>query len=104
MESITFLDPNKLFELVQDSVQNLELNLCRKFEFGTRVGLYIHVSCLIERLVTKQEVSYHLSENKEVDAVFRKKIRDSFYNVTNVFGVELPQSEIAYIYEYIHIS
>ena len=68
------------------------------------MGLYIHVSCLIERLVTKQEVSYHLSENKEVDAVFRKKIRDSFYNVTNVFGVELPQSEIAYIYEYIHIS
>ncbi|EFP63127.1 hypothetical protein HMPREF0983_00325 [Erysipelotrichaceae bacterium 3_1_53] len=59
---------------------------------------------MIERLVTKQEVSYHLSENKEVDAVFRKKIRDSFYNVTNVFGVELPQSEIAYIYEYIHIS
>lgn len=103
MESITFLDPVRLFNLVEESVYNLELSLNLKFDFSLKVGLYIHLGCLIERLVTgKTNFAYMKKCDEDIPQSFKKSIRQSFINITNVFNITIPENEIVYIFDYIY--
>lgn len=101
IESITFLDPIKLFHLVEDSIYQLEIHLAQKFSIGTKMGLYIHVSCLIEKLVTKQRVISYEGIPSLADPAMEQKIMNSFMNIKRAFDIEIPKSEIDYIAYYI---
>jgi len=69
------------------------------------MGLYIHISCLVERLVTKKVLDYgDTIKFKENQQDFILKVKTSFYNIFENYGVDLPLSEINYLYNYISLD
>lgn len=103
MENLTILNAPKLLDFVSDSVQNLQLLMQRKFQSRTIIGIYIHVCFLVERLVTKTAFDKYasLSNFQEVHKDFIEQVYKSFELMLKHYHVQMPISEIAYLYEYI---
>ena len=106
VESITILNPAKLLDEVEHSVTRLSRITGQKLEGRIIIGLYVHLCCLVERLVTKTSI-----ENYQDLEGFQKKhgdfigwVQECFQDISNHYKVDLPVSEIAYIYDYIHLN
>lgn len=54
---LTILNPQVLLDNVSVAMDVLQDCLQEKFDGKTLIGLYIHVCCLIERLVTKTAIT-----------------------------------------------
>lgn len=103
MESITILNPSRLMDNVSDAVNYLQRLMNRKFHSKTIAGIYIHISFLMERLVTKNAIETHedLSQFIEEQQQFIEYVNISFETMIKHYNVELPISEIACLYDYI---
>lgn len=67
------------------------------------IGLYVHLCCLVERLVTKTPIEAYANERefRTAHAAFIDAFRMSFSSITDHYRVEVPATEIAYVYDYI---
>lgn len=107
VENLTILNAKNLMDLVVDSVEKLIQSLKKNIDARTRIGIYIHICFLIERLVTKNEI--HV--DKDITEVFVENnhsfiqiTEQSFRNMLESYSVQLPVSEIKYLYDYIYIE
>lgn len=100
---LTILNPQILLENVTRSVERLQTCMGREFKGRTLVGIYIHVCCLVERLVTKNPIQD--DQNMERFAAehgdFIRMVDTCFTNIKNHYGVEIPLNEISYLYDFI---
>ncbi len=100
---ITILNPDKLIDQLEISIETLQYELNYKFTDDLKICLYIHLSCLIERLVTKTHADetdiQKLNAFKRNNHKFISIIRKSFSLIENYYSVKIPVSEIIYIYE-----
>lgn len=100
---LTILEPIRLMEFVREFVDELQLRLNNFVSNRTIIGLYIHISCMIERLVTKdpiyarENLEQFRIENKE----FIKAVEVSFDQISSHYGISIPDSEVSYLYDYI---
>lgn len=103
VSNLTILDANKLLDFVAEAVEQMQIELQTEFTGKTMVGMYIHMSCLVERLVTKEpiETNYGLEEFENNHGDFIKIVKDSFSNICRHYRVDIPLSEIAYLYDYV---
>lgn len=103
MENLTILNAPKLLDFVSDAVQNLQLLMQKKFQSRTIIGIYIHVCFLVERAVTKTtfDKCENLSEFVVQHQDFIEQVHQSFDVLLQHYHIEMPISEIAYLYEYI---
>ena len=98
---LIILNPDKILTQVQEAISTLEYNLKLKFPNSLKIGIYIHISCMMERLVIREP----LVEYKNIEAFmqcnrhFIKEFKKSFSVMENFYKVEIPVSEIAYIYD-----
>lgn len=103
VQYLTILNPDKVLDMVEQALVKLQQSIGIKLNGKTLVGMYIHISCLIERLVTKtpienyQDLDQFLLDHQN----FIGQVELSFSDVIRHYGVTLPVSEIAYIYDYI---
>lgn len=99
---LTILNADKVLELVNNSLNNLQERLQIQLRYKSIIGLNVHLSCLVERLVKKIpiETYYELEVFQKDHPRFIEACKDSFMNIERHYGVELPISEIAYIYDY----
>lgn len=106
VESITILNPDKLLDEVEQAVGRLQKITGRKIAGRIMIGLYVHLCCLVERLVTKTPIDNYqdLEEFEQKHAEFIRQVRDSFQDISRHYRVALPVSEIAYIYDYMHLN
>lgn len=104
IEYLTILNADKVLEFVDETLEQLQIALGRRFSAKTIIGLNIHISCLVERLIKKTPIMSHLDEEVFVTTQkeFIDTVRICFRNITDHYGVELPISEIHYIYDYIY--
>lgn len=104
--SITILNPDKLLDEVEKSVRRLQKLTGQKIEGRIMIGLYVHLCCLVERLVTKTTIENYegLEYFTEHHQDFIGEVRECFQSISNHYKVELPVSEIAYIYDYINMN
>ena len=74
-----------------------------KIDFNTSIGLMIHISCMIERLVTHssiyEEVDISSFAKKEIDTIHI--IKESLKDIELNYGISIPTYELLYIYDYI---
>lgn len=100
---LTILNPKVLLDNVSYAVDSLQDHLEKRFGGKTLIGIYIHVCCLIERLVTKSAITeFNGLENFERDHQdFIKNVHDSFMTLSKRYNITIPTSEIAYLYEFI---
>lgn len=103
IQNITILNPNVLLKHIEEAVELLQRNLNLSFSNKILVGLYIHLCCMVERLITKNEYRTHeeldnfINNEKE----FISSFRSSFSRVVSHYNIEIPLSEIQYIFDYI---
>ncbi|WP_440321636.1 PRD domain-containing protein [Laedolimicola sp.] len=104
VEALTILNAGKVLSQVDAMLDELQTLTKRKFLEKTIVGLNIHISCLIERLVKKEEITTHLKLEhfEEEHGDFIQMVEKSFANIARQYNIRLVLSEIAYIYDYIH--
>lgn len=103
MNNLTILNPNKLLEHVADAIDKLQSMMNISFTNNTCFGLYVHICCLIERLVTNRSINIYTDEEnfEQQQAEFIKYVKLSFSVVETYYSVEIPVEEIGYIYNYV---
>ncbi len=106
IENITILNSNKIIDQVEIIINDLERKLKMNFTNDLKISLYIHISCLIERLVMKEPITSYkgLDEFKQCHGQFINFAEESFSVIADVYKVEVPVSEIAYIYDIINLK
>lgn len=99
---LTILNAQKVIDDVEEFVLEAQRLLDKKMDSTSRLGLYVHVACLIERLMLKQGIdevegmeTYSLENKEQMDL-----IRQAFSGVQEHYSVELPDPEIMYILNY----
>ena len=102
VNQLTILNPEKVMNIVEEIVGDLEEKLNKKMDIANKVGLSIHISCLIERLLLKQGI-----ENVDGIELFRRenkeaieKVREAFSVANYQYSVEITDPEIKYILNY----
>ena len=80
LDTLSILDAKKLLEFVEGAVNQMQLQLDRRFYGNTLAGLYIHLCCMIERLVTKEPITNHegLQQFEKENRKFIEIVRRSF--------------------------
>lgn len=103
MNALTILNPTQLLEYVANAIDRLQQSMELSFSNSTCFGLYVHISCLIERLVMNKNIESHADIEKFIEEhqSFIDKVKESFAQVEDYYGVTFTMEEIAYIYEYI---
>lgn len=102
MTNLTILNPNKLLEHVSRGLDKLQELLNVKFKNHTCFGLYVHICCLVERLVTRQAITAFGDidfEKNHQDFIIA--LKQAMKEVESFYKVEIPSEEIEYIYEYV---
>lgn len=102
MNALTILNPNRLLEQVSNSIDQLQKYLKIQLKSKTCFGLYVHICCMIERLVLSKginEIDSKEFEDKHSD--FISVLKKSFKDVERYYGIDIPIAEIIYIYNYV---
>ena len=82
----------------------LQNNLKIHLHGSTLVGIYVHICCLVERLVTKSAIDDDpkVGETFAMDhSRFINAVNESFAQIRKHYNIEIPNNEMAYIYHYI---
>lgn len=104
VESITILNPDKLFGEIERAVDRLQQLTGDAISGRVAIGLYVHLCCLVERLVTRSPIDSYADENRFAaeHREFITAFRESFSGISAHYRVEAPVTEIAYAYDYIN--
>ncbi|HBM7294674.1 TPA: PRD domain-containing protein, partial [Clostridioides difficile] len=76
----------------------------KKLSNDKKISLYVHLSCMIERLVRQTEIE----EYTDMDLLIKnhhsevKLIKNAFSVLEKSYSVQIPISEIGYIYNIIY--
>lgn len=99
LDSVTILDTEKVMEEIDHFMRELEVQLNRRISNPKKLALYVHVSCLIERLIRQMPIEtyqglekWEQCQKEEVSA-----IKSAFSVIEEHYSVMIPHSEIAYI-------
>ncbi|WP_339179968.1 sigma 54-interacting transcriptional regulator [Oceanobacillus sp. FSL W7-1293] len=103
LDHITILNPEKIINHVERALTLLQEIFQVKLSNSSKISLYIHISCLIERLVKQQpiEVYTELDNFEHKHREFISGIKKAFIQLENVYNITLPTSEIGYIHDII---
>lgn len=103
VDYLTILNAEKVLEVVGVAVDEMEKKLNIELMTSIKIGLYVHLSCLLERLITKTHITSYdgIERFKEENKEFIEIVRESLTEVEKYFSVEIPVEEIGYIFDYI---
>ncbi|WP_259337076.1 PRD domain-containing protein [Bombilactobacillus bombi] len=103
INSITILDVNIVMTNIDEAMRNYTVISGEKLSNVTRMSLYVHVSCLIERLIRNEPITSY--DNKLLDDTNSQKkfsqIKSAFSVIENKYSVKIPDSEYGYIFDII---
>ena len=104
LEYLTILNPEKIVNYTEEIIQEIKKEIEPNLLSSKIVGLYIHISCLIERLITDKYITQYenIDEFSRKHGDFIAKVKESFGKLENNYCVEIPTSEIAYIHDFIY--
>lgn len=103
VEYLTILDVKKVIGFVNDAVNLMQSTMNIRIDFTTSFGLFIHISCMIERMVTKQadEEDLDWTSLTKTELYYMDVIAGCFKQIAAQYKITIPQYEIYYIYNYI---
>lgn len=103
VENLTILNADTLLDYVIHAVKRMQNLLGRNFTNKTSVGLYVHICCLVERLVTKAEIETRPDTEAFIQGEkdFVRCVNNAFREIQKHYRIQLPDSEIMFLYEYV---
>lgn len=99
--SLSFLNPNIIVSEVEHVIKQYETYYGATFENYLRINLYMHISIMIERLMTTED---NLDEEASCDLTNKQKefaevTRNAFDLISKKYKIKVPISEILLMYE-----
>ena len=105
IESVTILNPKSLLDAVEECLHRLERLEGSKIDPKIMVGLSVHVCCFVERMVMRIPVKNYpdLDNFEREHNNFIQNVRSAFVHLVEQYGIDIPSSEVGYIYDYIQL-
>ncbi|OOM72499.1 regulatory protein LuxO [Clostridium puniceum] len=100
-ELLTFLNPDKIYALLEDFVTSVEKSLCIIYENPVKLRIMLHVACALERMVLNDGLEYRespdtlnknsLSALNEASLIFKKSLsisltKDELYYMVDMLN------------------
>ncbi|MBS5865575.1 MAG: PRD domain-containing protein [Coriobacteriaceae bacterium] len=104
IESLTILNPEMLYVEADRAVKRLSELSGKPIDARRRIGVYVHLCGLIERLMTKNfvDTAPDVERFEAEHADFIGWFREAFSDMTCRYRVEIPISEISYVHHMLH--
>ncbi|CAM3326785.1 sigma 54-interacting transcriptional regulator [Vagococcus fessus] len=99
---LSILNPEKTIQLITEMMELWEEEFQLSIPNNLRTALYIHISCMIERVITRTYVENHstdLSEFSKEHEYFIKVIKDGLAKFESIYHAEVDLGEIAYLHQ-----
>ncbi|OPJ60397.1 sigma 54-interacting transcriptional regulator [Clostridium oryzae] len=99
--SVTILDTNKILENIEICLNNLEVIMGKRLPNNKKVALYVHISCLVERLIRNAPIKKYrnLDEFVQCQKDMINNIKKAFSVIEEIYNVKINMEEIGYIYD-----
>lgn len=98
---LTILNPDKILMYIEDMIHRWEAAFSIVLPNNLVMSLYIHLSSMIERVITRNEITFHENQQKyeEEHKYFFETMNKGFKEIERSYHIKVPNSEIAYIYD-----
>lgn len=106
IHSLTILNTDNIIRQIEEAIVKLEAFMNTKFTNDLKISLYIHISCLIERLIRQCPIKDYkeLDNFEKCQRNFIDMVKVAFSVIENMYGVNIINSEIGYIYDIIALK
>ncbi|SFD21464.1 sigma-54-dependent transcriptional regulator [Clostridium uliginosum] len=102
---LTFLNVKKASKTLNEILDKISLAYNQKIDDGMYIKFLFHCSCMIERVIRNEPLPYKkFSEIKNTKEELFNAIKDNFVLAEEVFGISIPDTELAYVVEMIDIN
>lgn len=104
LDSITILDTKKIMEVCEKVIHQLEDSLLLTLTNAKKIALYVHLSCMVERLIRRAEIeefpdiekfAYTNEKNLRV-------IKSALSVIEQGYSVNVPLPEMGYIHNILY--
>lgn len=101
INSVTILDTEKVMGEIELFMRDLEMKSQITIGNAKKLALFVHVSCLIERLIRNMPIETYIGyeELEKCQKNLLDNIKKAFSVIENDYSVNIPHSEIAYVYD-----
>lgn len=97
---LTFVDVRKVSEVLDKVIINISHDLHKYVEDILYIKFLFHCSCMVERVIRNDPLPYkNVSAIKNENENLFSIVKNRFNIVEEVFGIQIPDSEFAYIVE-----
>lgn len=104
-EVLTFLNAKKASKTLSEVLENIASAYNKEIDDAMYIKFLFHCSCMIERVIRNEALPYKkFSVIKSTKEELFKIIKNNFILVEEVFGIHIPNTELAYIVEMIDIN
>lgn len=101
-KTLTFLNPNKAYNILENVLKDILSEIGADTDEEILIKFLFHCSCMIERIIKGDSLPYsNLNSIKNNQSDIFELIKNHFEIVGEVFGISIPDTEIAYIVEMI---
>ncbi|WP_352411083.1 sigma 54-interacting transcriptional regulator [Mixta sp. BE291] len=100
IESVTILDTGKVINQVEQFLLRYEHLAGLALTNDRKVALYIHISCLIERLIRQAAIQRYRGPQRPSQAL--NALREAFSVIEASYSVKIPDAELHYIHDILH--
>ncbi|MDZ5544818.1 sigma 54-interacting transcriptional regulator [Enterococcus cecorum] len=104
LNSLTILDAHTVVNHIDMMMRKFEELSHTKLTNQHKMALYIHVSCLIERLIRREPIDSYDFDGQVDDIRHTKKyiwLKNTLSVMEESYSVKIPDSEVGYIYDII---
>jgi sigma-54 dependent transcriptional regulator of gfr operon len=99
IESITILESSTVINEIEQIISQFELLFNQKIENKIQMTLYVHIACLIERLIRNQAITEYPEEDfQEIPQNVLDPLKRVLSGIENKYSVTIPSSELGYLY------
>lgn len=103
IESVTILDTNKVINHIEQCINQYEQITQSRLANDKKVALYIHISCLIERLIRNMPIETHIHQHDfQCQKEWLEQIETAFSVIESIYSVKIPPIELFYIYDILY--
>ena len=100
IESVTILDTSKVINQVEQFLLRYEHLAGLSLTNDRKVALYIHISCLIERLIRQTAIEHYSGPQRPSRQL--NSLREAFSVIEASYSVKIPDAELCYIHDILH--
>ncbi|MDR3598016.1 sigma 54-interacting transcriptional regulator [Clostridium sp.] len=101
-EIVTFLNPQKIYSLLDNFVKSIEKSLNVHYENPAKLRIMFHVACALERMLLRNGLTYD-SPNSELDTKSLDALMDANLIFKDALSINLTDDEIYYMVDIINV-